>query len=447
MLAERFKKLTHSLLIAVSLYLAFSKLNLWFLSLPALFFLTRLRNFKFWFFTGFCFFFLSLFWVRIAMIDYGGVSLPIAYGLVLSLSLFMTLYQFGLSYLLWKVFRFNFFLLPALWTLVEILRSSFPYGGFPWLLIGELLVDFPLIKYYLTAGGVYLGSLILWYVSLTPLLLRKRKYAFLLITVFLIPLPFFKMHERGINSKDLRIAIVQPNVSEEVKLSEEKFYEYLPVYWKLLDEIIKHKPDIIFLPESAFPFTANELYTKGKKLIKYSERAVIVTGLIDIRYSGDEPEPYNSVFVLHKGVIIDFYDKIKLLPFGEYVPFPFGFIKDIFGAIAGIDYIPGNEPRCVTVNDLKIATPICFEISYFNLIRKMSSCADLIAVFTNDGWFRDSDGSFQHLRQARVRAIENGKFLLWINNTGPSAVISPAGEILKSIPYGKTSYLIYSFHR
>ncbi len=439
------KELIYSFIVSFFLYLSFSKLNLWFLGYPALFILANLRSFKGWLLSGFFFFFLSLFWVRIAMLDYGGVYPPIAYLLVVLLSLFMTLYQFGFTFLLWKTFRFNYITLPFLWTAVEILRSNFPYGGFPWLLFGELLLDAPLLKYYLTSGGVYLGSVIVWGISLIPLLIRGRLGVLTLLSILLIPIPFIRteVHTLG---REFKVAIVQPNVLEEVKLNERKFYEQLPNYWRILDEVLKHKPDAILLPESAFPFTADELYEKGGKLLDYSESSVIVTGMIDIRF-GEGWEPYNSVFVLHRRKVIDFYDKVKLLPFGEYVPFPFGFVKDLFGAIAGMDYIPGKDLRCLRVNGVSIATPICFEISYFGLIRELSKCSDIIAVFTNDGWFRDSDGTFQHLRHARLRALENRKFLLWVNNTGPSAVISPEGIIIKEIPYGKEGFLIYKFQR
>ena len=436
------KKVALSLLGAFFFYLAFSKLSLWFLLPFSLFILARNREFRFWFLTGFLSFLLSLLWIRIAMVDYGGVFPPIAYLLIALLVLFLTLYQFGLTYLLWKLVRFNLPLLPFLWTGAEILRSNLPYGGFPWLLTGELLVDFPLLKHYLSVGGVYLGSLVLWFLSLSPLLVRDRRGPALLAVVLFLPLLFDPPEVK--RPQDLRVAIVQPNVEESVKLNKEKFYDYLPTYWKLLEEVLKKDPDVVFLPESAFPFTGGELPERGKKLLDYSHRAIIVTGMIDVRFS-EVWEPYNSVFVIDKGKVVDFYDKVRLLPFGEYVPFPFGFVKEIFGAIAGIDYLPGSGPRCLKVGKYKVGTPICFEVSYFGLVRRFAECSDFMAVLTNDGWFRDSDGTFQHLRQARVRALETGRFVLWVNNTGPSAVISPEGEILKEIPYGEAGYLIFDF--
>ena len=424
-------------------YLAFSKLNLWFLILPALFLLSSLRSLRGWLLIGFLSFFSSLFWIRIAMVDYGGVFPPVAYSLIALLSLVLALYQFGLTYLLWRFLRHNLLLLPFLWVGSEILRSLFPYGGFPWLLVGENLVDFPLLKYYLSAGGVYLGSLTLWFLALLPRLMGDRRKMGTALLILMLPLPFTDTARRAV--PPLKIAVVQPAVPEEVKLKEEEFYAYLPRYWEVMDQVLKEKPEVVFLPESAFPFTANYLYSEGGKLLDYSEKAVVVTGLVDVRFEGGKAKPYNSVFVIHRRRVVDFYDKVRLLPFGEFVPFPFEFTKDLFGAIGGVDYVPGDGVRCVRVRDLNLATPVCFEVSYFHLVREMARCADLIAVLTNDAWFRDSDGTYQHMRHARIRAVENRMFVIWVNNTGPSALITPEGRILKEIPYGKVGFFVHSF--
>ncbi len=415
-----------------------------FLVFPALLILSYVRNAYAWLLGGLTFFFLSLLWVRIAMIDYGGVFAPVAYALVLLLALTLTLMQFGGTFLAWRVLRYRLILLPFLWTAFELLRSHFPYGGFPWLLIGESFLDIPILRLYLSAGGVYTATFLAWVISLSPRLLLSRG-AILIPLSLLIPLPFIKEPDTPPSLKGTRVAIFQTNVPEEIKLSDPDFYRFLPKYWIHFRRILEEKPDIVFLPESAFPFRAGEIYKRGGRLLYYSMNATIVTGLVDIRRSGKEYEAYNSVFVIEKGSVKDFYDKMKPLPFGEFVPFPFQFAKKIFGIIGGIDYSPGKEVRCLRAGDLRVGTPICFEVSYYGLVKKMSGCADLIAVLTNDAWFRDSDGTYQHFRQARVRALENGKYVLWVNNTGPSAVISPRGEILEEIPYGKMGYIIYEF--
>ena len=428
------------------LYLAFSKLNLLPLSIIGLFLLIRVRSFLFWFLSGFAFFLSSLFWVRISMIDYGGVYPPLAYLLVMVLALFLTLYQYAGTYILWKLSRFFVPLLPFIWTALELLRSSFPYGGFPWLLMGETLLGIPILKNYLSAGGVYLGSALTLSLATLPLILRKPRQLIIYLIVFIIPVPFIKFPRNELELSGLKIAIFQTNVPEHIKLNKPEFYRFLPSYWRHFERIRDHKPDILFLPESAFPFDARDIYAEGQRLLGYSKDFTIVTGLTDMRASTGGYEAYNSVFVLEEGQIRDFYDKVKILPFGEFVPFPFRFVKKYFGAIGGVDFSPGKEVRCVRTRKVTIGTPICFEVSYYSLVKKMAECSDLIAVVTNDAWFRDSDGTFQHLRQARVRAVETRKYILWINNTGPSAVISPEGEIIRMIPYGKQDFIIYTFN-
>jgi apolipoprotein N-acyltransferase len=398
-----------------------------------------------WLSAGILFFLSSLFWVRISMVDYGGVYPPIAYLLVLTLGLFLGLYQMGLSYLLWRLLRFNAVALPFIWTGVELLRSHFPYGGFPWNLAGEMVLYIPFLREYLSAGGVYLGSVLVISASVIPFNIKKPKVLIPLLLLFVIPIPFFKEPRIPDTLRGVKIAIFQTNVPENIKLDKPAFYRTIPAYWTTMDEILKEKPHIIFLPESAFPFDGKDIHTEGKKLIEYSKKAMIITGLTDLRLGAGGYSAYNSVFVIHKGEINDFYDKVKLLPFGEFVPFPFGFVKKYFGAIGGIDFTPGEEVRCLRAGRIRVGTPICFEVSYYSLVRKMSQCGELIAVLTNDAWFRDSDGTFQHMRQARIRAVENRKFVLWVNNTGPSAVISPDGEILELIPYGKRGYIVFTF--
>jgi len=380
------------------------------------------------------------------MIDYGGVYPPLAYFLVLLLAIFLSLYQFGGTYLLWKLSRFFLPLLPLIWTLFEVLRSHFPYGGFPWILMGETLLGIPLLKNYLSAGGVYLGSVLTLSLALLPHILKRPRFLVLYLLLFILPIPFIKFPTKEERLSGLKVALFQTNVPEEIKLSDPDFYRFLPSYWRHFERIKEHRPDILFLPESAFPFDARDIYAEGRRLLGYSREFTIVTGLTDMRTSGNGYEAYNSVFVLEDGQIKDFYDKVKILPFGEFVPFPFRFVKKYFGAIGGIDFSPGQSVRCVSTSKVRIGTPICFEVSYYSLVKKMAECSDLIAVVTNDAWFRDSDGTFQHLRQARVRAVETRKYILWVNNTGPSAIISPEGEIIEMIPYGKQDFIIYTFN-
>ena len=242
------------------------------------------------------------------------------------------------------------------------------------------------------------------------------------------------------NAKTLKVALVQTAVDQHIKLNWNLFREHSPKVLQLVERAAKESPDLILLPESAFPFMfSEEEHPDRFSLMQVSLSTPILVGLIDVR---EGLKPYNSVYLLHGGRV-SYYDKVKLLPIGEYLPYPFDFLKDIFGAISGMDYIPGEKVESLKLGDIKVATPICFEIAYWDLVRKLSNDANMIAVFTNDGWFKDSDCSFQHLQWARVRAIENGMYVLWVNNSGDTGVIDYKGRVLKKLPYMKRGILFY----
>jgi len=162
-----------AILNGVLLYLPFSRYELWFLILPALLMLLKTPNHKHYFLAGFTFFFMSLKCVNIASIQYGGVNPFLAYALFSVFVLFLTLYQMNLPLMLWKKLSAErLWTLPIFYSLFEVIRSYLPYGGFPWLLVGEMSADMPIIKYSLRFFTVYGESLLLWYIAY---FLFKRK--------------------------------------------------------------------------------------------------------------------------------------------------------------------------------------------------------------------------------------------------------------------------------
>ncbi len=440
---DRLKEVGLILVGAVSLYLAFSKLNLWFLSPLTFLILLARKRLKFWLLLGFLGFSLSLSWVHIASHKYGQVFSPVAWFLVLLLAGVLALYQFGGSFLLWRLTGFRLYLFPFIWVGVEFLRSNFPYGGFPWFLTGSLMLDIPFLKFNLSTLKVF-GAGILFLLILTLPFSKGLRYRSFVValTLFLTYLSLWIHYSRLNPYEDkLRVALIQPAIPQDVKLSEEEFRQSTPIYIKLIEKAIGKGAQIVFLPESAFYFFISELRYEGKEILKLSEKAPIVVGMVDVDF--ENLIAYNSVVVIYRGRVEDRYNKIKLLPFGEYIPKPFGFAKEVFSAIAGIDYVPGEKIKPLGIEELKMATAICFEVAYCSLIKELSKDANFLVVLTNDAWFENSDGTYQHMKLARLRALENTKFLLWVNNTGPSAVISPEGKVLKSLGYMERGILLY----
>ncbi|WP_461831733.1 apolipoprotein N-acyltransferase [Aquifex sp.] len=435
-----YKEVFIGIVAGILFFLSFSKFNLFFLIFPALFLGVRKNPLRFFSF-GFVSFFLSLIWIRISLIDYGGINPVFGYGAVVLLILFLVLYQFGITYILWKIFGFNYFFFPFIYTSVEIIRSLFPYGGFPWLILGINLVDIPVLRFSLTAGTVYFGSLVVLFISLFPLLTGRIKAA---VIGFFIPILIFgalKENEPIQLKKDFKVALVQTAIPEDVKLNKSLFWEKYPEIIKLVEEAVKKKPNLIILPESAVPFYLSEL-AFNDELLKLSRKVPIITGIIEVNY-GKKFEAYNDVILLKNGKVIDIYRKVILVPFGEYTPYPFKFFSELVPYLGLQDYSRGKNVKCFNLDGISIGTPICFEIAYTFFIKKFN--CDIIAVLTNNAWFRNSDGNYQHMKLARARALENEKFILWINNIGPSAVINPKGEVVKKIPYGKKGILFYTF--
>ena len=442
---DRLEKVVKLLLVGVFLYLPFSKYGLWFLTPFAFFILLKEKSLRFWLLSGLLFFFLSLRWVHIASHEYGGINTLVSWLLVFLLASVLSLYQFGLSFALWKFLGFKYVFFPFLWVGVELLRSAVPYGGFPWLLTGTVLIDVPVLKFVLVHLGVFGGGLLLL-LGVAAFLekgLKLQVFTLLLALIFSYT-GMWKSHASlsPFGDKRVEVAILQPAIPQNVKLSEEGFRKTLPMYISLIEEAIERGAKAVILPESAFYFFISELEYEGKAILELSKKITIIVGMVDVDFK--KRIAYNSVVVIDRGAIKDRYDKIKLLPFGEYIPTPFGFAKELFSAIAGIDYIPGIKTEPLNINGLSIATPICFEVAYPGLVKKLSDGADFVAVLTNDAWFKDSDGTYQHMKLAQVRAIENSKYFLWVNNTGPSAVISPLGNIEASLGYMERGILLYS---
>lgn len=244
-----------AILNGILLYLPFSSYNLWFLIFPGIFMLLRRPNQMHYLLTGFTFFFLSLRCVNIASIEYGDINPFLAYTLFALFCLFLTIYQMNLPLYMWKKMGGRLWLLPVLYTLFEVARSYVPYGGFPWLIVGETSVNFPAVKYSLRFLTVYGGSLLIWYITY---LAFKRRFLALLALLsfsFLLGLSAKQQILKALeDAKILKVALLQTAVPQQDKLSDKKFREYTDEMLSMVSQAVKEKPDLVVLPESAFAF-------------------------------------------------------------------------------------------------------------------------------------------------------------------------------------------------
>ncbi len=431
----RLKEVLLGLLSGFFLYLAFSKYNLFLLGFVGLVIALRGGSFRF-LLAGLVFFSLSLKWLYLPLVKYGGVNPLIGYLSVALLILFLFVYQFGLTYFLWSLLGKRWELFPLIYVSVELARSLFPYGGFPWLILGGLILDVPVLRQVIGMGSVYGGSLFVLYLCILPLLRVPFRKAFLAVTVLLAVSGIYQEIKPLPPEKGLKVAVVQTNIPEDVKLNPYLFEKSYPSILEQLEEAVSQRPDLVILPESAVPFFLEQLEERGKEILELSHKAHIILGIVEIG------GPYNSVVHLFQGKVLGIYRKSILVPFGEYTPSPFKIFSSLVPYLSMSDYARGEGPVCFRAGCVTLGTPICFEVAYNFYIRSFP--CEVIAVLTNDAWFEDTDGTYQHFKLARIRALEEGKYFLWVNNTGPSAVISPRGEPLKVIDYGVKGILFFT---
>jgi apolipoprotein N-acyltransferase len=208
-------------------------------------------------------------------------------------------------------------------------------------------------------------------------------------------------------------------------------------------------------PESAFPFVLTRERDALAQIAALLPRdAVLITGAVRApELPPGEPitHAYNSVYVIdHDGTIQSVYDKIHLVPFGEYLPF-----QDFLERLGLMQltkmpggFLAGDRRRAMAVPHAPRMLPfICYEIIFPDETAPGSDRPGWLLNLTNDGWFGISSGPYQHLQQARVRTIEQGLPLVRAANTGISAVIDPLGRIVKSLPLGTEGIMDASLPR
>jgi apolipoprotein N-acyltransferase len=245
-------------------------------------------------------------------------------------------------------------------------------------------------------------------------------------------------------ARSLDVRIVQPAVDLSEKWDaavRDRIFATMIALSAKAPEPGHNKPQLILWPETSVPFLFTErpdaLPALGQML---GDGQMLIAGVVrEEGGSGADADAryYNSVVAIDdKGEITDAVDKVHLVPFGEYLPF-----ADLLGRIgleqlvAGpMTFTAGNERHPITLPGGILALPfICYEVIFPDLVAVDAASSQLIVNVTNDAWFGDTPGPYQHFRQAQIRAVENGIPLLRAANNGISAVVDPRGRIADAL--------------
>jgi apolipoprotein N-acyltransferase len=405
----------------------------------------------------------NCYWVYSTMKQYGGISAPGAFGLLILFCLYLGLYHgaFGVIVSLlanWSQ-RAAIVLSPFLWVAVELARTR--VSGFPWDLLGIAQVDNIPLARIATVTGVYGLSLEIMIVNAAfaaAFLLRRDQRRSLLFAAFiaavvlqsarLIPAPRF--------ATDRTALLVQENIP--VLDSSDWTHQYFEDTLTDLTKISlsaasspdgEQKPELIVWPESPAPFYAGDAqFHAALSHIATTTNAWVVAGNIAVENGGTSSQQiFNSAALFGPdGQFAGRYDKVHLVPFGEYVPF-----KNLLSFAGGLtkevgDFTPGNLRLPLQAGDKKLGVFICYESIFPDEVRQFArNGAQVFVNISNDGWYGDSGAYAQHLRQARMRAVENARWLLRTTNTGVTASIDPAGRIAQKVPRKVRTTLVASY--
>ena len=198
-------------------------------------------------------------------------------------------------------------------------------------------------------------------------------------------------------------------------------------------------PDLVVWPEAPSPFFEGDpRFQKAVIEIAHQEQSSMIVGGLAAEYSNEENEyrDYNAAIVVAPdGARLGRYDKIHLVPFGEYVPFArlLFFAHKLTGRVS--KFTPGEDRKVFRLNGHRYGIFICYEAVFADEVRQFSQLgAEVLVNISDDGWYGDTSAPWQHLNMARMRAIENRRWLLRDTNNGITAVIDPYGRVRQSIP-------------
>ena len=390
-----------------------------------------------------------LYWTALVVVQYGGLGLPVGVAvmvlLCLAVALFTGLFAWALGWWLRALGPAALLLAPFAWVATEALRA-YTFYRFSWCLLGySQQGNLPVIQIasytavygvsFLVAGS---SAVLAYLVKETRPHLRRRAaagFAAVLAAVLLHgalalsrPLP---------EAARLRVGLVQASILQEEKWAPLKAFENVELHLELTRRAAAQGARVVIWPESAVPF----YYDRAPALAVELRHLVQLHG-IHLIFGNDDREDVpggaDRVFVGAKmltpaGELTFRYHKMRLVPFGEYVP-----LEGLLSAV-GVKklvqevgaFTPGTEPSLGRLDGHAFGAFICYEAIFPDLVRKFTvRGADLLVNVTNDAWYGRTSAPYQHLAMAAFRAVENRKYLLRAANTGITAVVDPRGRVL-----------------
>jgi apolipoprotein N-acyltransferase len=326
--------------------------------------------------------------------------------------------------------------IAAIWVAIEWTHS---YTGFEWLNLGNAASDMALPLRLAPVTGVWgisfalalMGAVVAEVVISTMERQGRHASVWLLALPCLVFLPALPAARTG----KVTAVVVQPNIDDESVWTQELLdsTERQMRLFSIGGAGRDHSTDVIVWPEVPAPFyESDSTFISLVSLIAKQTQAAVLTGVVARTSSR---EPLNSALLIDEnGNRVSRYDKVNLVPFGEFVPWPFGLVTKKVSSEAG-DFVPGNRVTVSAVEAHKIGAFICYESVFPSYIRQFAAeGAQALFNISNDSWFGKTAARYQHLLIVRMRAAENNRWIVRATNDGISGIIDPAGRVGLTMP-------------
>ena len=318
--------------------------------------------------------------------------------------------------------------------------------GFPWSPISVIWSSKSLTLAPFSYIGVWGYSLVTYSLVVGVYLLYKNiKLSVYFVLPFILILFLSNFLPRKIISvvENFHIRLVQPNIKQTDKWDRTKTLTNLNALLNLSKHQYEKNVDLVVWPETAVLFDIMEEGNTNLSL-KNSFKNIenIILGGIRKEKTKKDGKIYNSLFLIDNiSNSISYHDKMKLVPFGEFIPFR-NVLKRFKILLGGIDFSSGEKLNFLELNNnVKVLPLICYEVIFPKITRLSKYNYDLIVNITNDAWFGSSRGPYQHLALAKIRTIMEGKYMFRVANTGISTIIDYNGNIVEKINLGKSGVI------
>ena len=414
-------------------------------------------------------------WLVYTMNTYGQMSVPVSVLVLIAMVLALSGFTAGFG-LLYHLLRKNglspLLAAPVAWTALDFIRAHFPFGGFPWNFPANSQVSWLSLIQIAEFTGPYGITFVLLLVNAALLMTGERLYqmlrqphspnsnfkiqnsvfralfplglaaGFMLVLVIygLIRIPL--VDRAFADQPEFTLGIVQGNVDQNEKWSQ-ALQKTLDLHLELSGELMSGRPDLVIWPEAAvtvvnFNERWKHRHFDPDQVVNQLARvkAYFLVGSVSLERGAtrEDSRVFNSAYLLSPNAehMLARYDKMRLVPFSEYVPLSkiFFFADAIAQGHAG-STTPGDKVAVMEMPGLRFGCVICYELVFPHLVRKFArEGAVFMTTITNDAWFGKTGAPYQHHSNAILRAIENRVFFARSANTGVSSIVDPVGRVL-----------------